>query len=326
MIAAQQRASGNTSQNRSFLAVSGGGSDGAFGAGVLSGWTATGARPEFTVVTGISTGSLIAPFAFLGAPYDQKLKAAYTEVSGEDIYKKKAILGIIGSDSVADSTPLRRLVNRYVTDQMVTEIAREHARGRRLLVGTTNLDAERPVVWDIGAIASSQVPTRKKLIQDLLVASASIAGVFPPVNIKVVADDETFDEMHVDGGTSNQAFLFPSNFSVKEVDKSSGEKRKRTLYVLRNGRVTPQYSEVKPRLASIVGKSISSLIKNQGIGDLYRMYTNAQRDGIAFRVIWIPDTFPLKEPKPFDPAYMNALVDIGCKLGRAGIPWQTQPP
>lgn len=326
VIAAQQRASGNTSQNRSFLAVSGGGSDGAFGAGVLSGWTATGARPEFTVVTGISTGSLIAPFAFLGAPYDQKLKAAYTEVSGEDIYKKKAILGIIGSDSVADSTPLRRLVNRYVTDQMVTEIAREHARGRRLLVGTTNLDAERPVVWDIGAIASSQVPTRKKLIQDLLVASASIPGVFPPVNIKVVADDETFDEMHVDGGTSNQAFLFPSNFSVKEVDKSSGEKRKRTLYVLRNGRVTPQYSEVKPRLASIVGKSISSLIKNQGIGDLYRMYTNAQRDGIAFRVIWIPDTFTLKEPKPFDPAYMNALFDIGYKLGRAGIPWQTQPP
>ena len=321
-----RRASGNTSQNRSFLAVSGGGSDGAFGAGVLSGWTATGTRPEFTVVTGISTGSLIAPFAFLGAPYDQNLKAAYTEVSGEDIYKKKAIFGIIGSDSVADSTPLRHLVDRYVTDQMVAEIAREHARGRRLLVGTTNLDAERPVVWDIGAIASSQVPTRKKLIQDLLVASASIPGVFPPVNIKVVADGETFDEMHVDGGTSNQAFLFPSNFSVKEVDKSSGEKRKRTLYVLRNGRVTPQYSEVKPRLASIVGKSISSLIKNQGIGDLYRMYTNAQRDGIAFRVIWIPDTFTLKEPKPFDPAYMNALFDVGYKLGRAGIPWQTQPP
>ncbi len=326
LIAAQQKASGNTSLNRSFLAVSGGGSDGAFGAGVLSGWTSTGTRPEFTVVTGISTGSLIAPFAFLGPPYDQSLKAAYTEVSGEDIYQKKSVFGIIGSESVADNTPLRQLVARYVTDQMLVEIAREHARGRRLLVGTTNLDAERPVVWDIGAIASSQMPSRKRLIQDLLVASASIPGVFPPVNIKVVADGETFDEMHVDGGTSNQAFLFPSNFSVKDVDKSSGVKRNRTLYVLRNGRVTPQYSVVKPRLAAIVGKSISSLIKTQGIGDLYRMYSNAQRDGMAFKVIWIPETFTLTEPKPFDPGYMNKLFEVGYAMGRNGIPWKTQPP
>ena len=326
LIAAQQKASGNNSPNRSFLAVSGGGSDGAFGAGVLSGWTSTGTRPEFTVVTGISTGSLIAPFAFLGPPYDEYLKAAYTEVSGDDIYQKKNIFGIIGSESVADNTPLRQLVARYVTDQMVVEIAREHARGRRLLVGTTNLDAERPVVWDIGAIASSQMPSRKTLIQDLLVASASIPGVFPPVNIKVVADGETFDEMHVDGGTSNQAFLFPSNFSVKDVDKSSGVKRNRTLYVLRNGRVTPQYSVVKPRLAAIVGKSISSLIKTQGIGDLYRMYSNAQRDGMAFKVIWIPETFTLTEPKPFDPGYMNKLFEVGYAMGRNGIPWKSQPP
>ena len=326
LIADQQRQSGNTSTSRSFLAVSGGGSDGAFGAGLLSGWTSTGTRPEFTVVTGISTGSLIAPFAFLGPPYDEYLKKAYTEISGEDVFEKRGLFSILRAPSVADNTPLRHLVERYVTDEMLVAIAREHARGRRLLVGTTHLDAGRPVVWDIGAIASSQVPTRRKLVQDILVASASIPGVFPPVKIKVEADGEMFDEMHVDGGTSNQAFLFPSNFSVRDIDRSTGVKRNRTLYVLRNGKVTPQYSAVRPRLASIAAKSIGVLIKAQGLGDLYRMYTNALRDGMAFRVIWIPDNFTMREPSPFDPDYMNALFKFGYEMGRNGVPWQTQPP
>ena len=326
-VVAQQKAAGIASPERSFLAISGGGSNGAFGAGLLTGWTEAGTRPEFVVVTGISTGALIATFAFLGPPYDKSLTEAYTKVSGEDIYKKRGFLGAIRSDSVADNSPLRHLVEMYVTEQMVADIAREHKRGRRLLVGTTNLDAGRPVIWDIGAIASSGVPGRKELIQDILVASASIPGVFPPVKITVVADGMTFDEMHVDGGTSNQAFMFPSNFSVRQADKKLNRKgMDRTLYVIRNGKVTPEFSKVKPRLASIVGKSMNSLIKNQGIGDLYRMYSNAQRDGIAFRAIWIPDSFNLTEPKPFDPPYMKALFDLGYEMGRNGIPWSEQPP
>ena len=326
-VVAQQRAAGFAPKTPSFLAVSGGGSNGAFGAGLLSGWTAAGTRPEFVVVTGISTGSLIAPFAFLGPPYDELLKEAYTEISGKDIYAKKGIFGILGSESVADNTPLRHLVSRYVTDRMVSDIAREHNRGRRLLIGTTNLDAERPVVWDIGTIANSGVPERKKLIQDILVASASIPGVFPPVNIRVLADGKSYDEMHVDGGTSNQAFMFPTNFSLKQADKEQKRgKVNRTLYVLRNGKVTPEYSKVKPKLAAIVGKSISSLIKYQGIGDLYRMYANAQRDGIAFRAVWIPESFTMKEPKPFDPGYMRALFELGYEMGRYGVKWAEQPP
>jgi hypothetical protein len=325
-IARQQRESGNMSRHRSFLAVSGGGSNGAFGAGLLFGWTAAGNRPEFTVVTGISTGSLIAPFAFLGPPYDEKLKAAYTEISGKSIYRTKGIFSIVGSESVADNTPLRKLVSSYITDQMLADIKREHARGRRLLIGTTNLDAERPVVWDIGAIASSGQKARKQLIQDILVASASIPGVFPPVRITVVADGHSYDEMHVDGGTSNQAFLFPSQFSLRDVDAKQGTQRSRTLYVLRNGKVTPEYSVVKPKLASISGKSISSLIKNQGIGDLYRMYANAQKNGMQFKAVWIPESFTMKEPAPFDPAYMRALFDLGYKMGLEGIPWSSQPP
>ncbi|QIG49383.1 hypothetical protein G5V57_17655 [Nordella sp. HKS 07] len=325
-IAAQQRASGNMATDRYFLSVSGGGSNGAFGAGVLFGWTAAGTRPEFTVVTGISTGSLIAPFAFLGPPYDDSLKAAYTAISGKDIYEKKGLLGIIGSESAADNTPLRRLVERYVTDQMLTDITREHARGRRLLIGTTNLDAERPVVWDIGAIASSKVASRKQLIQNILIASASIPGVFPPINIKVVADGKSYDEMHVDGGTSNQAFLFPSQFSVRQAAKQVGIKRNWTLYVIRNGKVSPEYSAVKPKIMAIVGKSIASLIKTQGIGDLYRMYANAQRDGVKFKAIWIPESFTKVEPEPFDRAFMRDLFHVGYEMGRKGIPWANHPP
>ena len=326
-IIARQKAAGLSPNVRNFLAISGGGSNGAFGAGLLTGWTQSGARPEFTVVTGISTGSLTAPFAYLGPPYDKLLTAAYTQISGEDVFRRKPVLRILGSTSAADNTPLRNLVARYVTDAMVADIAAQDARGRKLLVGTTNLDAGRPVVWDIGAIAASGVPDRKQLIQDILVASSSIPGIFPPVKIKVVADGQTFDEMHVDGGTTNQAFMFPSSFSVKTQDIKHGRSGiSRTLYVIRNGKVTPDYQMVKPRLASIVGRSISTLITTQGVGDLYRMYSNALRDGIAFRAIWVPDSFTLEEPAPFDPAYMKALYKVGFEMGRNGIPWATQPP
>jgi len=312
--------------DRKFLSVSGGGSNGAFGAGLLVGWTASGTRPQFDIVTGISTGSLIAPFAFLGPAYDGSLREAYTEVTGKDLYKKKGILSIVGSDSIADNTPLRRLVEKYVTDQLLADVAREHGKGRRLLVGTTNIDAERPVIWDMGAIASSGKPGRKQLFRDILVASASIPGMFPPIRLNVVADGKRYDELHVDGGTSNQAFLFPSNFSPKNVDKQLGAKRKRTLYIIRNGKVTPEWSAVKPRLASIAGKSISSLIKTQGIGDLYRMYANARRDGIAFNAIWVPASFNMKEKEPFDQAYMRTLFNLGYEMGKGGIPWSQLPP
>jgi predicted acylesterase/phospholipase RssA len=312
--------------DRKLLAVSGGGSNGAFGAGLLVGWSETGTRPKFDVVTGISTGSLIAPFAFLGPDYDKSLREAYTEVTGKDLYRKKGVLSIIGSESVADSTPLQRMVARFVTNDLLADVAREHAKGRRLLVGTTNIDAERPVVWDMGAIAASGLPGRLQLFRDILVASASVPGVFPPVRLSVVADGKKYDELHVDGGTVNQAFLFPTSFSARNVDAILGGKRKRALYVIRNGKVTPEWSAVKPRLASLAGKSISSLIKTQGIGDLFRMYSNAKRDGMEFNAIWVPASFTMKENEPFEQGYMRALFNLGYEMGKNGIPWSHQPP
>jgi predicted patatin/cPLA2 family phospholipase len=315
-----------SSTNLHFLTVSGGGSNGAFGAGLLVGWTAAGNRPNFDLVTGISTGSLIAPFAFLGPDYDSQLRETYTTISAKDIYKKKNILAAVTSESAADDAPLRHLVATYVDEALAEAIAAEHAKGRRLLIGTTNIDAERPVVWDIGSIASSNESGRLELIREILVASASIPGLFPPVSLKVAADGKVYDEMHVDGGTTNQVFLMPSNLSAKKIDQATGVKRKRTVYVIRNGKVGPEWSAVKPKLTSIAGKSVSALIKTQGIGDLYRIYTDTKRDGIGFNAIWVPDSFTMKEPAPFDSTYMKALFELGYETGKDGVPWSKVPP
>jgi hypothetical protein len=315
-----------SSRNLHFLTVSGGGSNGAFGAGLLVGWTTTGKRPNFDVVTGISTGSLIAPFAFLGSAHDPNLRDTYTGITGKNIYKKKGLLRALTSDSAADNSPLRDLVAKYVDDELVAQIATEHSKGRRLLIGTTNIDAERPVIWDIGSIASSGEPGRTSFIREILVASASIPGIFPPVRLNVTADGKTYDELHVDGGTSNQVFLMPSNFSVKSIDKATNVKRKRTLYIIRNGKVGPEWSAVKPKLTSIAGKSVSSLIKTQGIGDLYRIYVSAKRDGVSYNAIWVPDSFDMKEPEPFDPAYMKALFELGESTAKNGKGWSKVPP
>jgi hypothetical protein len=309
------------------LTISGGGSSGAFGAGILSGWTETGTRPRFDIVTGISTGALIAPFAFLGPAYDKQTTEAFTTVSGSDIYKKNSILAAVTTASFTSNEPLRHMIEKYITDDVMAEIVREHGKGRRLLIGTTNLDAERPVIWNMGAIASSGVPGRKKLFHDIILASTSIPGVFPPVEIKVTADGKTYDEMHVDGGTSHQVFLMPAGLSLRDIDRKLKLKGiKRRLFIIRNGRTTPEFSVVKLGLLPIAGKSISSLIKAEGVGDLYRMYAVAQRDGIDYNLIDMPVSFTQTEKTPFDKAYMNALYRTGYEMARGGVPWEKTPP
>jgi hypothetical protein len=156
-----------------YLAISGGGEDGAFGAGLLVGWTEAGTRPEFKLVTGISTGALTAPFAFLGPDYDRQLKEVYTNITAKDVLEERSILAAVFDDALADNAPLRRLVARYVTQDMLEAIAAENAKGRILLIATTNLDARRPVIWNIGKIAASGNPNALELVRSLLVASVS---------------------------------------------------------------------------------------------------------------------------------------------------------
>lgn len=324
---ARQLEADNNTVHREFLALSGGGSSGAFGAGILVGWTQSGTRPEFETVTGVSTGSLSAPFAFLGPPWDARLRDSYTQVSGDEIYRMRSIFGILGQASAADNTPLRRLVESYVTDEMVAAIAKEQLRGRRLFVLTTNLDAGRPVVWNLGAIAGSDQPGRKQLIQTNLVASAAIPGVFPPVRIKVTVDGVTYDEMHVDGSTSKSAFFVPRDYAEK-VGKTGGriESVKNAFYVIRNGRVDPDYQATKPGLAAIMGRSVNTVLFYAAIDNLYELYATAQSLGFRFNAVWVPASFTMKEPRPFDADFMRALYTVGYEIGLKGDFWEDYPP
>jgi predicted acylesterase/phospholipase RssA len=192
----------------SYLAISGGSDNGAFSAGFLNGWTKAGTRPQFKLVTGVSTGALIAPFAFLGPEYDGTLKSMYQNVSRKDILIDRAFYSVFLGDAMADTTPLLRLLKVKVTQKMVDAIGAEYGKGRLLFLATTNLDAKRPVVWNITKIAASGQPGAVELIQKIMLASASIPGVFPPVMFKVEADGKSYEEMHVDGSASAQVFLY----------------------------------------------------------------------------------------------------------------------
>ena len=304
-----------------FLAISGGGDNGAFGSGVLNGWTAAGTRPEFKVVTGVSTGALIAPFAFMGAKYDYVVKKVYTTTAQKEIFKKRGLAGILFGDSMADTRPLATLIQSYVTREFLDEIAAEYARGRILLVGTANLDSLEPVIWNMTAIAASQDPRAIRLFRQILLASASIPGAFPPVMIDVNLDGTAYQEMHVDGGTMSQVFLYPPSIGV-----AKAAPRKRVLYIIRNARLDADWASTQRRTMSIAMRAIDALTTTQGIGDLYRIYATAERDGLDFNLAYIPPTFTTPHGEMFDTAYMQSLYEVGFQAAKAGYTWQKYPP
>lgn len=308
------------------LALSGGGSDGAYGAGFLNGWTASGNRPEFEVVTGVSAGALMAPFAFLGPEYDDHIREIYTKYSTKDILLPQVLAGLTGGVSVSNSQPLADLIARYVDKPFVAAVAREHKKGRRLLIGTTNLDQERPVVWDMGRIASRGGKKAVTLFRKILLASASIPGLFPPVFIDVEAGGKHYHEMHVDGGTTENAFLLPAHLDLQKIDKRHGVRWKRRLYVIANLKTEPSPEIVKPTAFGIAGRSISTLIKQQTEGDILKLYLRAKQNRIAFSLASIPTDFSGKSKEPFDRAYMGELYAVGFNLAKHGYRWEKKPP
>jgi predicted acylesterase/phospholipase RssA len=310
----------------SFLAISGGGDNGAFGAGLLNGWTESGTRPEFKVVTGISTGALTAPFAFLGPKYDHVLKTVYTTISKDDIFKSRGLVKGVLSDAMADSAPMARMVARYADRALLDEIAAEYAKGRVLLVGTADLDALRPVIWNMTAIAASQDPRAVELFQRILIASASIPGAFPPVMIDVDVNGVRHQEMHVDGGTMAQVFLYPPALDIAALSAKAGAQRQRTLYIIRNARLDPDWASVERRTLSIAARAIASLTQTQGIGDLYRIYVTSQRDGFDYNLAFIPPSFNVAHREQFDTNYMQKLFETGRQLALAGYKWEKVPP
>lgn len=338
LLAIKQEKSSNHGQLESevnALALSGGGEDGAFGAGILCGWSKTGTRPTFRLVTGISTGALMAPFAFLGSAYDPQLKKAYTTMSDKDIYKPYSIFSILLSlanihplSSLADNKPLINLVSKLIDESVLKKIAAEHLKGRRLLIGTTQINAQRLVIWNMGAIAASGSPQALDLFRKIMVASASLPASFPPQFFTVEAAGAKFNEMHVDGGIAAQVMLFENALTLfsREGNMLNGHKRIRKLYIIRNQKVYPEWQDVKPQMKYIAVRAIDSLTKSQGIGDLFRLYTYSQRDGIEYHLAYIPKDFNEKSKSEFDTIYMNKLFARGFDMGRAGYVWQKYPP
>jgi hypothetical protein len=320
------RPSNAADRERAWLTLSGGGADGAFGAGLLAGWTTRGDRPEFRIVTGVSTGAIVALFAFLGPDYDPTLREIYTSYETDDLVTRAILAGLLGGSAVLDTSGYRSLIDEYIDDAVVTKLAEEHVRGRALLIGTTNLDASRPVVWNLTGIASTGHPMAKTLIRDVIQASSAIPGAFPPQIIPVETALGRYDEMHVDGGATQQVMLFSPELPVGDIDRALGLDLDRTIYVIINNKLRKPYQPIRPRLVQIVGGAMSSLIGGSGTGDIYKIFAIAVRDGMDLRVTSIPPDFNVEPAELFDPAYMTALYDTGFALGEAGVDWLPHPP
>jgi hypothetical protein len=308
-----------------FLAISGGGDNGAFGAGLLVGWSERGTRPSFKAVTGTSTGALTAPFAFLGPEYDSALTDVFTNTDANDIFEKRPILAAVADDAMTDSKPLYTMIAKYVDDDMVAKIAREYEKGRLLMIATTNLDAGRPVIWDIGAIAASNSPRSVELIRRILLASASIPGVFPPVMFDVELDGQVHQEMHGDGGVVAQAFLYPPTITLGSF-AADVRMRPRTAYIIRNGKTFDDWEQVERKTLSIASRAVSTLIVSNGLNDMFRIYQTTRRDGVGYNLALIGSDFGEPYKGPFDRAYMNKLFDYGKTKAKAGYPWRKTPP
>lgn len=309
------------------LAISGGGDAGAFAAGILNGWTQHGSRPTFRVVTGISAGALAAPFAYLGPLYDNALQDMATSVGPRDIFHTRNVFAGFLTDGLADSGPLYQLVSRHVTRKLLDSVAEEHAKGRVLVIGTTDLDSGRPVTWNMGAIASSNSPDAVMLFRKVMVASMSIPGAVSPVMFDVEVDGKRHQEMHVDGAVINQVFLYPSRGLI-EFKKTVGQPyvRKIHAHVIRNGKLGPEWAGTKRRTSNIFARSIGTLLHMQGYSDLERIYDAVTRDGIDFNCAYIGDDFTFSHAVRFENAFLRRLYQYGYDQSLKGIAWKKSLP
>ena len=313
-----------------YLAISGGGDAGAFGAGVLNGWTFSEKRKSFAIVTGVSTGAIIAPFAFLGPEYDELIKRSYLESSTDTILKQNiwtVLSGLIGkSASISDASLFKKKLNELITRELIRKIAIEHQKGRRLFIGTTNIEAQRGVIWDIGEIAMQDNEKSLELIRNIIQASSAIPGIFDPVLINVQIDDNHYTEIHVDGGVTSQLIIYPLKLRKSVVDEFRDNNLKRRLFVIRNAKVTGEFNKTLPSVIELTQRSIETLIKYHGVGDLIRIYVSSIRDGIDYNLIYIPDHFSHESKELFDPLLMEALFDLGLTMGKDNNSWLKSPP
>jgi len=323
----KQESAGSWKKAYPILAISGGAADGAYGAGFLNGWSKEGSRPIFKIVTGVSTGAIIAPFAFLGSDYDDEIKTLFTTMSTKDAMVSQVPFGPLFGNSLASNRPLARKLAAFYDDALLAKIADQHKRGRRLFVGTVNLDAQRFVVWDMGAIA---VRGDINLFRKVILASTSAPVMFSPVFFRVKADGKVYDEMHVDGGTLTQ--IFTTSYLLENMDAAvriagiDPSMIRPKLYLLLNGYVSPNYLKVRGGFSSIAERAVDTIIGAQSDGDLYRIYSYVSQNGGDFNLAFIPADFKPEKREMFDRKEMNRLFERGYADAVGGYQWQKTPP
>ena len=314
-------------QESNYLVLSGGGENGAFGAGILKAWSDHGTRPQFNVVSGVSTGALIAVFAYLGPEYDQAMTDFYTTTQTSDIYSEKSIFTRYTGISIFDTAPFEKMVRSTINEALVDKVAQQSKEGKVLLVGTTHLDSQRLSIWNMGKIAEINSPESLRLFQDIILASTALPGAFPAIQIDVLVGDHKYQELHVDGGATRQAFLFPDGLKFSG-NNSELFLRERNLYVIRNGEFYPRWQGSELSLPYITSRSLSTLIKYQSRGDIMRIYEQSQQINMQFKLAYMNSDFNLRSDggDPFNSVYMKALYDVGYERFRQGELWEPKPP
>ncbi|MBR0700684.1 patatin-like phospholipase family protein [Bradyrhizobium diazoefficiens] len=309
---------------KSYLALSGGGADGAYGVGVLNGWTAARTRPTFSVVSGVSTGGLIAPFAFLGSQYDDTLREVYTSGIAESLLSDPSIMRVLFGSGLFGNTRLRELVARYVGPEIVAQVARENAKGRKLLVVTTDLDTQRTAIWDMGKIAAVGTPEAVKLFRDVMAASASIPLVFPPIMIDAEGQGRKFQEMHVDGGVTAPVLTLPEAL-LFQGNRLPGSARM-DIYILVNKKIERNFELVSNGTIDVASRSLSAITQSQTRSIIFSTYDFAKRNRLGFHLSYIARDYPPPPSEGFDTAYMRALYQYGYDKAASGQAWSSTVP
>jgi Patatin-like phospholipase len=312
---------------KNILVLSGGGSLGAYTAGLLAGWTAAGTRPTFDVVTGISTGALIAPFAFLGPKYDADIQQFYTTSRNEDIFTKRYVRGLLGGESFTDTTPLRRKIDGLLTPEVMAELADAHRSGRRLYIGTTEEEGKRFIIWDLGMMACRNGPGDRELMIDVLIGSASIPGAFPASKIDVFVDGVCHTERHGDGGVSQALFFHPPYVPPEQRTPQTLNLVGTNVWVIVAGKLYADPEVIKPSALTQAGKAVSTIIYAQTRGDLQRLWTYSLLNGMNYHATAIPQEYVgAGSSGEFKPEVMTGLFEEGRRVICSGTAWRTTPP
>ena len=319
------------------LVISGGGDWGAFGASFLKGWGKVPAshplaRPQFDAVTGVSTGALIAPFAFLGT--DEALDSIvglYRNPQDDWVKERGWLFFLPNNASFAEVPGLEREVRKHVTLDMLRRIVAAEGGGRLLLVNTTNLDDSSARVFDLIAEARRAVESADtSRVHNIMLASAGIPAAFP--------HRELDGQMYVDGGVTGN-IVYGGQVREEESLAARWQSRypglpipKMRFWVIFNNQVRMAPAVVRPRWPDIIARSMELSSRSATLPALRHLHAMSEisrlkrKADIEVRMVAVPDNWVPPVPGVFIKESMNALADLGDHMGADPASWSTEPP